>query len=404
MTGTKKRQKSYIIATIKPWNIQAAEKFISGHPEYKTAVIIRPKDFSYRKVRAFSPRYIFFPHWSWIIPEDIYKGFECVVFHMTDLPFGRGGSPLQNLIIRGVKKTKISAIRVTEALDAGAVYIKRGLSLSGSAREIYKRASDIIFKDMIPYIIKNEPRPLVQKGRAVIFERRRPGQSRIPRRSDLNRVYDHIRMLDADGYPPAFIDTQRCRFEFTDAVKRGGRIDARVSISKRNIMDRGDYEAAKIALNRADKSDCRDLWRWRNNPRIRRNFFDNRPVSWKAHKDWFYSKINDKDTRIYIANIGGKKIGVIRFESRDHLVSVSVNLNPLFFGRRLGGRLIELGTKSFLSESKTPKPIIAQIKRDNTASEKAFFKAGYRRIEEAEAKSIYAYTKKRPHVKFKKAE
>ncbi len=26
--------------------------------------------------------------------------FECVCFHMTDVPYGRGGSPLQNLIIR----------------------------------------------------------------------------------------------------------------------------------------------------------------------------------------------------------------------------------------------------------------------------------------------------------------
>ena len=29
---------------------------------------------------------------------------------MTDLPYGRGGSPLQNLIIRGFESTKISAI------------------------------------------------------------------------------------------------------------------------------------------------------------------------------------------------------------------------------------------------------------------------------------------------------
>ena len=41
---------------------------------------------------------IFIPHWSFIIPKEIYQNFECILFHMTDLPFGRGGSPLQNLI------------------------------------------------------------------------------------------------------------------------------------------------------------------------------------------------------------------------------------------------------------------------------------------------------------------
>ncbi len=62
-----------------------------------------PKDLEVSKLLEFSPRYIFFPHWSWIIPKEIYEKFECVIFHMTDLPFGRGGSPLQNLIVRGHK-------------------------------------------------------------------------------------------------------------------------------------------------------------------------------------------------------------------------------------------------------------------------------------------------------------
>ena len=38
---------------------------------------------------------------------------------MTDLPFGRGGTPLQNLIVKGFDKTKISALKVTKGIDAG---------------------------------------------------------------------------------------------------------------------------------------------------------------------------------------------------------------------------------------------------------------------------------------------
>ena len=53
---------------------------------------------------------LFTPHWSYIIPCSIWENFECFVFHMTDLPFSRGGSPLQNLLARGFKKMKISAL------------------------------------------------------------------------------------------------------------------------------------------------------------------------------------------------------------------------------------------------------------------------------------------------------
>jgi methionyl-tRNA formyltransferase len=44
---------------------------------------------------------------------------------MTDLPFGRGGSPLQNLISRKIYNTKLSAIRVVKELDAGPVFLKK---------------------------------------------------------------------------------------------------------------------------------------------------------------------------------------------------------------------------------------------------------------------------------------
>jgi methionyl-tRNA formyltransferase len=57
---------------------------------------------------------------------------------MTDIPYGRGGSPLQNLIARRrKKKTKLSALRMVEELDAGPVYTKTNISLMGRAEEIY---------------------------------------------------------------------------------------------------------------------------------------------------------------------------------------------------------------------------------------------------------------------------
>ena len=52
---------------------------------------------------------------------------------MTDLPFGRGGSPLENLILRGHTSTVISAIKCAPELDSGDIYLQKPLSLYGSA-------------------------------------------------------------------------------------------------------------------------------------------------------------------------------------------------------------------------------------------------------------------------------
>lgn len=91
-----------------------------------------------------NPDFVFFPHWSYIIPKSIYERYTCVVFHMTDLPVGRGGSPLQNLIVRGIRETKISAIKVQQEIDAEPIYMKRPETLEGSAKDIFCRISEII--------------------------------------------------------------------------------------------------------------------------------------------------------------------------------------------------------------------------------------------------------------------
>ena len=179
------------------------------------------------------PEWIFFPHWSWIISEEIYENFRCVIFHMTDLPYGRGGSPLQNLIVRGHKDTQVSAIKCAKELDSGDVYSKEYLSLHGSAEDILKRASDIIH-DLIRNILKNLPAPIPQEGEVTYFTRRGRADGDITGLDQLESVYDYIRMLDAEGYPRAFASFGRFRLEFEDARLDEDFVEAKVKIRIRD--------------------------------------------------------------------------------------------------------------------------------------------------------------------------
>lgn len=184
------------------------------------------------RLKAAGPRYVFFPHWSHIVPPEIYENFECVIFHMTDVPFGRGGSPLQNLIARGIYETKISAIRCVRELDAGPVYMKTPFSLHGSAEEIYMRASGVI-EEMIVSTINEKPVPAAQVGEPVFFKRRTPEEGNIADLKELREVYDYVRMLDADGYPRAFIETEHLHLEFDRASLKHGSVTATVRITKK---------------------------------------------------------------------------------------------------------------------------------------------------------------------------
>ncbi len=181
-------------------------------------------------VKWHNPDYIFFPHWSWKIPPEIFEKYECIAFHMTDLPYGRGGSPLQNLIIRGATKTKITAFRVTEEMDAGPIYLKEDLSLKGSAQEILNRTDEII-EGMIDTIKRNYIKPTPQQSEPSTFKRRTPEQSDIRACTDAEEIYNHIRMLDGPGYPSAYLEILGKRFEFTDAHLDGDKVIARVAIT-----------------------------------------------------------------------------------------------------------------------------------------------------------------------------
>ncbi|MEW6008474.1 MAG: GNAT family N-acetyltransferase [Candidatus Omnitrophota bacterium] len=148
-----------------------------------------------------------------------------------------------------------------------------------------------------------------------------------------------------------------------------------------------------LTLRAILKTDCRTLWRWRNHPQVRRQSKQTKFVSWQQHRKWFCSKINDRKTKIYLAILDGNKIGVIRFEIEAKYVKVSVNLNPDFFGKGLGPKIIRMGTEMFLSQVRTNKSIIAEIKKQNIISQKAFSRAAYKFKEEKENNLFYEFSK-----------
>jgi len=222
--------KSYLVAATKTWHRRAFQKHAPSLPGH-WHLVDRPEALTRSLVEEIAPRYIFFAHWSWTVPQDILALADCVCFHASDVPYGRGGSPIQNLIVRGHRDTKLTALRMVEELDAGPVYLKRDLSLEGRAQDIFERMADLTW-GMIASLVEHEPHPEPQNGDATVFKRRTPDQSVLPGAGPLNRLYDHIRMLDADGYPHAFLEHGEFRLDFTEASLDEGKLTARVTLTK----------------------------------------------------------------------------------------------------------------------------------------------------------------------------
>lgn len=225
------KSENYILASSKRWNKKFFNNFKknSNHNWYWVE-----SDNSLRRIlkKIKDVKYIFFLHWNTILKDDIYKNFNCICFHMTDLPYGRGGSPLQNLIKLGFENTKITAFKIDDGIDSGSIYCKRDLSLDGNAIDIYLRCSSICV-EMINWILKNNPKPKKQSGDVFRFTRRTPIMSKVDNKFNLNELYNHIRMLDAPGYPKAFIDLDNIVIELDNAKKDGQIIFAKATIREK---------------------------------------------------------------------------------------------------------------------------------------------------------------------------
>ena len=196
--------------------------------------ITNKKKFSINTIKKINPDIIFFPHWHWKIEPKIFNHFLCIGFHCSSLPQGRGGSPIQNQIIREKKVTELCAIKFNNIIDGGPVYLRKKFKLNGSANEIFLR----LYKDisyMINKLVKKLPTPIPQRGRVKFFKRRKPKQSKIDFANfSISKIFNHIRMLDLDfkKFPKAFIKLGPYKIIFSDVKKNKNKLTSKVQILK----------------------------------------------------------------------------------------------------------------------------------------------------------------------------
>jgi methionyl-tRNA formyltransferase len=216
----------FIIITKKKWDSNNFKKLSKN--------ILVLNNINSLKIKRINPKIIFFIHWSKFISQNIFKKYLCIQFHASNLPKGKGGSPIQNQIMLNVKKTKISAFKISERLDSGPICLQDNLSLKGSAIDILRRMENKSIQ-MIKKIIKKKFLVFKkQKGKTSLFKRRKPSESKIDfnNMKSINRLYDFLRMLDAPDYPNAFIKLNKFKFTFNDIKINKNKIDAKVKITK----------------------------------------------------------------------------------------------------------------------------------------------------------------------------
>lgn len=221
---------TYLVASSKEWF--ANHKKSEEYRKLNIIEISKKEDLNLEFLEKINPKYIFFPHWNWKVDSSIYHKFECVVFHTAPLPYGRGGSPIQNLIIRDFDVSPVCALKMTDTLDGGPIYKAIDVSLSGKISEIFARIA-VCVENLILEICSEKITPVEQSGRVLNFKRLSCRDNELLSSYTLKQMYDRVRMVDGEDYPKAFINFGDYAINFSNANLTREGLTAHVTIVKK---------------------------------------------------------------------------------------------------------------------------------------------------------------------------
>ena len=125
--------------------------------------------------------------------------------------------------------------------------------------------------------------------------------------------------------------------------------------------------------------DKTEILKWRNDPHSRKMLINTNFVKTKQHDAWFSSTILNKDKYLFMClDRNKKKIGTVRFDTKDNIAKIAIILNPTKRNLRLSEPCITQAVKKLYSLNPQINFFIAEIKKNNIASKKLFEKIGFK--------------------------
>lgn len=157
-------------------------------------------------------------------------------------------------------------------------------------------------------------------------------------------------------------------------------VDGRGSERVVDFLTPKDSGERDLRLRAADPSDASLIWQWANDPIARANSFHPETIPWEAHLDWYALKLGSNDTRIWVLEYRRVPAGQIRYDrTSSDVAQISFTVAPHYRGRGLGTKLLEMSAE--MARFELPAKWIEGITfADNSASNRAFLKAGFKQV------------------------
>jgi methionyl-tRNA formyltransferase len=143
---------------------------------------------------------------------------HALVVHASDLPKGRGWSPLVWQVLEGRSEIAVTLLEADDPVDSGKIWSKRWLRFEG--HELFDEINQALFQAELELmdlaiahcdVIQAQAQDSEQ---ASWYPRRRPEDSRLDPQQPLASQFDLLRVTDPERYP-AYFELRGHRYEIT---------------------------------------------------------------------------------------------------------------------------------------------------------------------------------------------
>ena len=117
------------------------KKFITKKiHDYCNVSFIKEKNLikNIKSIKKFNPKIIFAYGWSGYINKEL-RDIVTVCLHPSELPKFRGGSPIQNQLVRNINKSAITILLASDKIDSGDILFQKKILLNGYLDDIHNR-------------------------------------------------------------------------------------------------------------------------------------------------------------------------------------------------------------------------------------------------------------------------
>lgn len=143
--------------------------------------------------------------------ERIFKSLHLnkhnLVIHESDLPKGRGMSPLSWQILEGNNTIHFTLLEANEGIDEGDYYLKDKIVFKG--HELFTELKHAQGEKTIEMVLNflhnyNSLIPIKQQGEPTYLKRRTPTDSQLDINKSIKEQFNLLRIVDNNNYPAYF--------------------------------------------------------------------------------------------------------------------------------------------------------------------------------------------------------